>query len=471
MSDYLLDEARSRFGTSVLYPYQRLVAGTILDACNGSEEHARNLVAVLPTGGGKSLCFQLPAAILDAPTLIVYPLLSLISDQERRMRAAGLSVAVFRAGQTGAEREAIVQECRRQELDAVLASPEVLDSSFGRTAVQRCGFGLAVVDEAHCVTEWGQSFRESYMALGEHLESVPVVAAFTATASESTLISLNEILFLGHKAHRIVANPDRPELRYTVIPVSSVLRSLEHGFQTASVCPRPDYAHVHKPRDAFQLPAIVFCRTRSETERIARHLYAHTGIKDIRYYHAGLPVSQRAATEQWFFNAERAVLCATCAYGMGVDKKDVRTVIHTRPPATIEAYVQEAGRAGRDKQAASAVLLLPVRSREGAFAGQDDPRLQNLIDGNSCRRESILNAFGARSEGCAGCDVCAGYLQTEAECTAEIRALHSVYGSEMAVKIARGDFMRYPELACLPGFGSLSGWTTMHLSEAFSVKT
>lgn len=465
MEDYLLHEARTRFGTITLYPYQRLVAGTILDACRGEGEHARNLVAVLPTGGGKSLCFQLPAAILDPPTLIVYPLLSLIGDQHRRMEEAGLAVAVLRGGQTREERRIIIDQCRRRRLDAVLASPEVLDSSFGREAISSCEFGLAVVDEAHCVIEWGKTFRSSYLELGTLLEPVPVVVAFTATASQATLEGLYETLFLGQHVHRIIAHPDRAELRYTVLPVSSMLRSIESGFRNARYCAEPDPFMVFSSGDSFLLPAIVFCRTRGETERIARHIHAHTGVKNVRYYHAGLPGEERTAIEQWFFHANEAVLCATCAYGMGVDKSNVRTVIHTQPPSTIEAYVQEAGRGGRDKKASCAILMLP-RAVDGVPTRIDDARLEVLVSGDRCRRACILEAFGAMSEGCAGCDYCAGRVDSQAERMETISRLRATYPPSVAVKIARGDSLRYPNLVMMPGFGSLSDWSETQIKDA-----
>lgn len=465
MNDYLLDEARSRFGTRSLYPYQRLVAGTILNACRGDEEHARRLVAVLPTGGGKSLCFQLPASILEKPTLIVYPLLSLIADQQRRMREAGLRIAVFRGGQTKRERSDIVQTCRTGDLDAVLASPEVLDSSFGREAVEACGFGLAVIDEAHCVTEWGSSFRESYLKLGSLLRNLPVVVAFTATASARTLSGLGETLFEHEPVHHIIAHPDRPELRYTVIPVVSVLHSLTEGFQNAYVCPEPDPFLVHKAGDAFQLPAIVFCRTRGETERVARHLSAHTRIRNVRAYHAGLPSDERTRIEEWFFRADDAVLCATCAYGMGVDKSNIRTVVHTQAPSTIEAYVQEAGRAGRDKQAASAILLVaPGRNGSGPHA--TDTRMEKFMYDDRCRRESILEAFGAHSEGCAGCDHCAGTREYEAAESTLIQKLIRTYGPTAAARVARGDRLRHASWAFLPGFGCLQDWPPREIQDA-----
>lgn len=465
MEDNLLYEARQRFGTKALYPYQRLVAGTILEACRGDSEHARNLVAVLPTGGGKSLCFQLPAAILEPPTLMVYPLLSLIADQQRRMKESGLAVAVFRGGQTREERRTIIDQCRNRRLDAVLASPEVLDTPFGREAISACEFGLAVVDEAHCVTEWGQTFRSSYLTLGTLLKPVPVVVAFTATASAATLEGLNETLFLGENVHRIIAHPDRAELRYTVVPVSSILRSLESGFRQARYCAEPDPFMVFASGDPFLLPAIVFCRTRGETERIARYIHAHTGVKNVRYYHAGLPSVERTAIEEWFFHANEAVLCATCAYGMGVDKSNVRTVIHTQPPATIEAYVQEAGRGGRDKKASCAVLMLP-HAVDGVPTRIEDPRLEALASGDRCRRTCILEAFGAMPEGCAGCDYCAGRVVSRPERLETISRLRMTYTPSLAAKIARGDRLRYPNLVPMPGFGSLSDWSEMQIKDA-----
>jgi len=422
--------AREDFGIPYVFPWQRLVMANIVDAveaaCATTETEIEDdvtrdedgalrgrQIVLLPTGAGKSLCFQAPALILPGPTLVIYPLLALMSDQTRRMAERGIAPAIFRGGQDREERER--QLARLEGRDGlppaklVIANPEVLcangDGDTGILArIAAMGVSHLAVDEAHCVADWGDSFRPSYLELGKIIDrlSPPAVTAFTATASPPVLERVSEVLF-GGRAHVVRGASDRPNISYSVrrcVPKEPALL-LEAAKR--------------------KRPLVVFCATRGGTERSAILLGSTFGMDKVRFYHAGLTREEKTAVEGWFHGNGDAILCATCAWGMGVDKKDVRTVIHRDAPPSVEAYAQEAGRAGRDGERAEAVLIwgpddarrltrLPDSQRSRAMA------LVELADGTRCRREVILEALG-EPEGrsgdgervaCAGCDVCDG---------------------------------------------------------------
>jgi ATP-dependent DNA helicase RecQ len=428
--DYVTARAAHDFGIKYLFPWQRLVVANILDAVEKATtpeapalaaetdeagvvpdiaEDPRALwsrqVVLLPTGAGKSLCFLLPAAILDRPTLIVYPLLALMADQKRRMDAGSLEAVVFRGEQTPEEREENFRKLKNGA-KVIIANPEVLLSDALCARLAKCNIVHAAIDEAHCIAEWGDSFRPAYLELGKRLEMlhIPVITAFTATASPGVLARLSEVLF-GDSGHILRSDSDRPNIHYAV-----------------------HYAYA-KSKAALELaatmekPLIVFCGTRNRTEVLARLLGSYfgkgaDGESTVKFYHAGLSRQEKTAVEKWFFPRKDAVLCATCAFGMGVDKADIRTVIHLDPPATAEAYIQEAGRGGRDGAVANAVLIWSGADRKKAQAFPPGSRERVLADfaesgragGDAprCRRQILLDALGGEQAPCAGCDICTG---------------------------------------------------------------
>ncbi len=471
--------AEHMFGTNYLLPYQRLVITNILEAAEGvrapdsvetdSAAARSRQIAVLPTGSGKSLCFQLPAAILSGTTVVIYPLLSLIADQERRMRNAGLRCAAIRGGQTSDERRRLVAKARAGELDLVLTSPESLDTEAGSAVIHDARFVHAVIDEAHCISQWGRSFRPAYLKLGSILEKakVPTITAFTATATDEILADIDRYLFQGRRAHRITAFPDRPELRFHVVQAPSSRYALVTLLRHGRPEPAPDYRRTWRYGDPLPRPAIVFCNTRSESEQTARFLRSQLGERAIRFYHAGLDSDERADTESWFFDAENAVLCATTAYGMGVDKSNVRSVVHTEPHGTYCSYVQETGRAGRDRKPADAVLVLPTRSL--VRVGDSPSPLLSYALGSACRRQVLLGAFGAHCDLCGGCDICCG---TNPTAIAEASALHALaseacrrLSSSACINHLTGEVSRPALRRVLPGYGALATWSTEAVGE------
>jgi ATP-dependent DNA helicase RecQ len=382
--------ANSRFGIPYLYPFQRLVIANILEADNsGDDQDAfRRQIVLLPTGSGKSACFQIPALLISGPSIIVYPLLSLMADQERSLRAKGIPCAVLKGGLGKEERQAVLESIRSGGRRILLTNPETLCGGGVAEALSSLGFRHIVIDEAHCVHEWGLSFRPAYARLGRFVEEsgIPLVTAFTATASPKVLEGIQELVFPGLRAHVIAGNPDRPNIAYSVLPCLSRMRETERLCREATGA------------------TIVFASSRPGAELLAAELRRRLGRADVWFYHAGLSRADKARIEGLFYASTGGILTATCAYGMGVDKPDIRQVIHFEAPGSVEAYLQESGRAGRDGKASEAVLLSPLdprTERSQAMRAYEASR-------GRCRRETLMEGLGERSDSCSGCDVCGG---------------------------------------------------------------
>ena len=394
--------ALENFGIKYLFPWQRLVVGNIMDSYfsakkRGDEEGLLDCdgkqIVLLPTGAGKSLCFQIPAILMEGPTLVIYPLLALMGDQYRRMSEGGIKAAIFRGGQTAEERD---ENFRLLDDGAkiIIANPEILSDEKLTGRLKEYGISHIASDEAHCVSEWGDTFRPAYLELGKILRTldVPVVTAFTATASPEVLARISDVLFNG-EAHIVRSESDRPNIHYYVKKVAS----------------KKAAALVLAKTEAR--PMIIFCGTRSRTEDMAQELNTAFGAETAKFYHAGMERGEKTKIEEWFFNQKDAVLCATCAYGMGVDKKDIHTVVHLDPPQTAEAYIQEAGRGGRDGSVANAILLWNFEDslRFAEFpSGSRKAALREFAGTKSCRRQVLLDALGAEQAVCSGCDICRG---------------------------------------------------------------
>lgn len=410
--DEVLSVAQNAFGIKYLYPWQRLVIANILDASgydssvvdeDGAERGKQ--IVLLPTGAGKSLCFLIPALLLHGPTLILYPLLALMSDQERRMIEGKMEPVTFRGNQTAKEREENFEKIKNGA-KVILANPEVLQNDELLEQLCKCGISHIAIDEAHCVSEWGDSFRPAYLTLGTIIKklNVPLVTAFTATASEDVLQRISEILFDG-KAHLVRGESDRANIKYKVVKA---------------------YAKDKAVLDAAvssQKPLIVFCSSRKNAENTSRMLKEYFALTKpdediVRFYHAGLEKSEKTEIEKWFHPHPQGILVATCAYGMGVDKKNIRTVIHRDAPTTAEAYVQEAGRGGRDGEDAQAILIWSsadkLRNAEHKI-GSRQRVLFDFAEATICRREILLNALGGEETVCSGCDICDGTTISEAQ--------------------------------------------------------
>lgn len=402
--DEVLLAARKAFGITYLYPWQRIVIANILSAQeeipeeeieqieeNNTAFYNGRQIVLLPTGAGKSLCFLTPALVLDGPTMVLYPLLALMSDQKRRMDEGGMKSVVFKGGQTKEEREEnfrLINEGAR----IILANPEVLQSEELVNRLAKCNIKHIAIDEAHCTSEWGDSFRPAYLCLGKVIKTInpKAVTAFTATASPEVLSRVSEILFEGD-VHIVRSDSDRPNIHYEVINAYAKKRA---AFMLALSRPKP---------------LIIFCGTRAKSEDMARELAAFIGKDKVKFYHAGLSREEKTKVETWFYNKTDGILAATCAYGMGVDKKDIHTVIHLEPSETAEAYIQEAGRGGRDGSIATAILLWSPEDSEKASAFEIGSRkrvLKTFAESTTCRRQVLLDALGGEQAACDGCDIC-----------------------------------------------------------------
>jgi ATP-dependent DNA helicase RecQ len=443
----LTEAVKRLFGLSYLFPYQRLVVTNILEAAaasgipihwpgpetaeesaalpvNGdSDDNTDNSISdreslgrqivILPTGAGKSLCFQLPAMLMEGPTLVIYPILGLMADQERRLQERGFSPVIFRGGQTKEERDLIWEKINSGKSKFIIANPEVLITPHVMDRLEKINIVHIVIDEAHCVSEWGESFRPGYLEINKIIETAksPMVTAFTATASSPVLEKIEKYIFGDKGAHRIIGNPDRTNITYSAR--GCILRDLA-------------------VRDLLMVntrPAIVFCSSRPGTEKLAGYLrneFREQGAswyKEIRFYHAGLSREEKKELESWFLRNPDGVLVSTCAFGLGIDKADVRTVIHRDCPPSVEAYLQESGRAGRDGLQSRAVLLWgpdDERNLQRAKSEANRKRLAELLnyaqDTAKCRRKALLELLDYEGENESSesscCDVCEGKAET-----------------------------------------------------------
>ena len=403
--------AFENFGIRYLFPWQRLVIANIMEAYTYHQlikdltPEERNIfnaenndsfcqgrqIVLLPTGAGKSLCFQIPAFLFEGPSLIIYPLLALMTDQQRRMEEGSLRSVTFRGGQSIEERELNFRKIK-EGAKIILANPEVLQSEELLSQLKGVGIFHVAIDEAHCVSEWGDSFRPAYLGLGRVLEVLnpPVITAFTATASPEVLSRVSEILFSG-EVHVVRSESDRQNIHYYVKNAAE------------------------KKKEALFLaktelkPMIIFCGTRNNAEDMARELNVCFGRGTSRFYHAGMEKAEKEEVEKWFYESLDGILCATCAYGMGVDKKNIKTVVHIVPSATAEAYIQEAGRGGRDGSVAKAILIWsPDDSLKYSIfkAGSREAAMREFAETKDCRRQVLLDALGAEKAVCSGCDLC-----------------------------------------------------------------
>ena len=451
--------AKTSFGIDYLFPFQRLVISNIIEG--------QDQIVILPTGAGKSLCFSVPAAFLDGPTLIIFPLLALMADQARRLKDTGLGVQILRGGQSRNERDAIFNACAAGKVRYLISNPETLIQDAVIKRLPDLSISHMVIDEAHTVAEWGDSFRPTYLKILEIKEKakIPQLSAFTATASEHIMNRLVEILFDGLTPHIVKAVPDRPNIRYSVHPALSKDHELR----------------VLIPKVAK--PAIIFCRSRTSAEMTAKLLaHSHPDIP-ARFYHAGLEKEEKADIEKWFFDSDDGVLASTCAYGMGVDKSNIRTVIHRDMPPSVEAYLQESGRAGRDWETADAVLLFGPVDRVQFESGQEqsieEARFRSMLryaaGGSTCRREYLLSLLSAEPEVCFGCDVCSGKLTDVLPGLKEILFLaarqprrFTVSDTALILSGWRSRDTVDRALWGINGYAALSDWTPSEIEEAIS---
>ncbi|GAA1440891.1 DNA helicase RecQ [Leifsonia poae] len=361
-------------------------------------------VVLMPTGGGKSLCYQIPSLVREGTGVVVSPLIALMQDQVDALTAVGVRAAFLNSTQDSAERSRVERAYLEGELDILYVAPERLSSEATKRFLARGTIALFAIDEAHCVSQWGHDFRPDYLALSELADRWPDVPriALTATATEATHREITTRLQLEGAA-QFVADFDRPNIQYRIVPKSEVRKQLH------------DFISTEHPDDA----GIVYGLSRNTVERTAEFLRAR-GLNALPY-HAGLDAATRAATQSRFLREDGVIVVATIAFGMGIDKPDVRFVAHIDLPKSVEGYYQETGRAGRDGLPSTAWLAYGLNDVVQQRRMIDDSpgdlahrrRMTQHLDAMlalcetvQCRRVNLLNYFGQRAEPCGNCDTC-----------------------------------------------------------------
>lgn len=481
-------EALNRyFGYDSFRPGQSGIVSAILAG--------RDVLGVMPTGAGKSICYQIPAAILPGVAIVISPLISLMRDQVDALNDVGLPAAFINTTQTPDEQDLVFAQALSGQIKLLYAAPERLETERFRNFAVRVPISLVAVDEAHCVSQWGQDFRSSYLGIGEFIAGLPTrptVAAFTATATERVRRDIVSILGL-HTPSITVTGFDRPNLYFDVI---SMPRKGKASWVASYIASHPDES------------GIVYCATRKETEALAESL--NSAVAELRAaggadvsdigtiavaYHGGMSADAREKAQRDFVTDRVPVVVATNAFGMGIDKSNVRFVIHHNMPESIEAYYQEAGRAGRDGEPSRCTLLWNesdiVTRRRLLDSDYENERLtpeeqeavraskRRLLDAmvGYCRTTDCLHAYmtryfgetaGAAAKtdgkcvgGCANCEHTFETIDVTDIARAISRCVHDVnqhVGSGKIVKVLRGSKaqdLSYLNPESLPSFGML----------------
>lgn len=457
MKQHALRMLETYFGYTSFRPAQEAPIASLL--------RNEDVIGIMPTGAGKSICFQIPALCKAGLTIVFSPLISLMKDQVDGLLVQNIPAALINSTLTQAEFNKTMYEVRSGKIKLLYIAPERLGSNFFCNVLRALPIAQVIVDEAHCISEWGHDFRPSYRLIGEWLNSLPkrpIVGAFTATATKYVENDIKKLLGLD-KANVYVTGFDRPNLSFSVIRTPK----------------RMDYV-VHYVRQHANENGIIYCATRKDVDRVYENL-TRAGIK-VGHYHGGLSDEVRREMQNAYADDKLQVMVATNAFGMGIDKSNVRYVLHYQMPRNMESYYQEAGRAGRDGAPAECILLysgqdvqvhkyLIEQSIETPERQEVELRkLQSMIDYcfcSNCLRKYMLNYFGESTvwttcDNCSSCKGSGDKVNVTKEAKAIFRAIMGTderYGSSMITSIVRGErtdrIMRAGHDA-LPVFGLLS---------------
>ncbi|MEL6687382.1 MAG: DNA helicase RecQ [Pseudomonadota bacterium] len=450
------DALKTVFGHDSFRPGQDEVIDTILSG--------ENILAVMPTGAGKSLCYQVPALMLDGTTIVVSPLVALMDNQVAALRANGVTVSCIHSGQ---DRSRNIEEWRRVargEASLLYLSPERLMTERMLAAMAQLNPPLFVVDEAHCMSKWGPAFRPEYADLSRLKTLFPSarIAAFTATADEGTRTDIAAQLF-DQKGQIKVQGFDRPNLTLTVRPKTDRASQL-----------------LDFMKDRRGESGIVYALSRKNTEEYAR-LLVREGYKALPY-HAGMSAEERFTNQERFIAEDGIVMVATIAFGMGIDKPDIRFVFHTNLPSSPEAYYQEIGRAGRDGNPADTVLLhglddirlrrqfITQEETDSEHQLREHKRLDALLaycEASTCRRQVLMAYFGETVPECGTCDVCENPPERIDATDAAISLIQAIsetgerFGTNHIIAVVRGadtEKIRQFNHDQLPSYGLGERW-------------
>ncbi len=423
---------KQHFGYSSFRPQQEAIITNVLKG--------NDTIVLMPTGGGKSICFQLPALILPNLTLVISPLISLMKDQVEALQVNGISAAFFNSTLSETEKEDLIQACNNGEIKLLYISPEALIASKDGW-ISKLNLSQIAIDEAHCVSMWGHDFRPEYQKIGQlrqQFKDIPFIA-LTATADKITRKDIQKQLNLN-KPKLFLSSFNRPNLSLNVrskIPKKQKITEI-----------------VDFIKERATQSGIIYCLSRKETEAMANDLQSN-GI-NAQYYHAGMPQDLRAKVQEDFINDDLQIICATIAFGMGIDKSNVRWVIHNNLPKNLEGFYQEIGRAGRDGLPSQTILYYNMRDvkmlfdfiQDSEFKHIYQEKLQRILqyaEATTCRRRILLSYFSEHlAEDCGNCDVCKNPPEfIDGQIIAQ-KALSAVYrtnekiGAQMCINILRG---------------------------------
>lgn len=376
----LEDLIKEKMGIKYLRPYQTLILTHILE--NTEEKKKSNILCILPTGSGKSLCFMAPLLFMDGITIIIYPLIALMTDQERRFNNNKMQCIILKGGISKEERKERIEMVKKGKIKIIITNIEMLLFLIKNKELDTLKISTVVIDEVHTIISWGTTFRPSLLEIDKILSFFKPenIFAFTATLNKDMTKKIIDKVFNSITPYIVHASSDRENIFY-------------HAHRTLNI--NQDILSIIK--SPISCPAVVFCRSREETEKRAR-FFKKMGYKTM-FYHSEIEKSEKERIEKNFLSSEDGILFATIAYGMGVSKDDIRTIIHTYMPQDAPSYLQESGRGGRDGEIANSYVL---------YRDEEKSPISYIFTGHECIRRQLLEKMNEESETreCLGCSNC-----------------------------------------------------------------